>query len=98
MSRITDFARDQNCQLRLPGHCNFDPSTSVCCHIRLPGVAGIALKPSDLITVIGCDACHSVIDGRHQTDIPRDKLAQYILEGMARTQLLYLSAGLVSIN
>ena len=98
MSKITDFARDKNCQLRLPGHCSFDPSTSVCCHLRLPGVAGTALKPSDIISVIGCDRCHAVIDGREKTDIPSGQLSEYILEAMARTLLLYLGAGLITVQ
>ena len=98
MSKITDYAREQQCQLRLPGHCNFDPSTSVCCHLRLPGVAGVALKPIDLISVIGCSECHAVIDGRQDTDIPRQVLAEYILHAFANTLLKYNGAGLVSVE
>ncbi|MHA7916022.1 nuclease domain-containing protein [Alloalcanivorax xenomutans] len=95
MSEITDSAGGAACELRLPGHCNWNPETTVACHLRLPGVAGTALKPSDLLTVRGCSACHDVIDGRAMTDISRGELDRFILEAFCRTLLAYEREGLI---
>lgn len=38
-------ARGRDCQVRLPGICNFNPETTVLAHYRMD--TGIAKKPSD---------------------------------------------------
>lgn len=60
-------ARGERCTLRLP-ICNHDPATTVLAHLRFFGWAGIAQKPSDLLAVFACSACHDAIDRRSKTD------------------------------
>lgn len=73
--KLRDAARDQDCAVRLPGICNFDPATTVLAHIPC-GQKGMGMKGFDTVAVFACSACHDVIDGRDQgeidwSDIPR---------------------------
>jgi hypothetical protein len=56
-SPLTDNARGQDCQLRLPG-CRHDPDYTVFCHIRRFGWGGMGKKPNDMLGYFGCDRCH----------------------------------------
>ncbi len=79
------LARGQDCQVRIPGVCNYDPATTVLAHIRLAGVTGMGIKAPDLLAAWCCSACHDAIDGRTKTDESPEWLRLYHLEGMART-------------
>ena len=81
---LRQYARGQNCQIRIPGICNRDPATTVLAHIRMPGT-GIGRKPHDLIGAESCSACHDAVDGRVKTGLDTQTLRLYHLEGMART-------------
>jgi len=62
MSAITESARGRDCEIRLPGVCNFDRETTVFCHFRLIGISGTGYKTDAPIGAYGCSACHSVVD------------------------------------
>lgn len=65
MTPMRMAARDQECTIRLPEVCNYDPSTSVLCHDnRLASGKGMGLKAPDTAAAIGCSSCHDVLDGR----------------------------------
>ena len=57
-------ARGQICTLRLTC-CNYDPSTTVLCHLRMFGAAGMAEKPDDWFAVFACSSCHDALDRRN---------------------------------
>ena len=82
---LRQFARDQDCQVRIYGVCNHNPETSVWAHIRLGGVAGMGLKPPDICGVVACSACHDAIDGRTKTDLSQVQLESHILHALVRT-------------
>lgn len=95
-SQIRASARGHECQLRLPGVCNHNSETVVAAHIRISGTCGTGLKPSDLLTVRACDACHSVIDGRAKAPhITPEELILYIHEAHCRTLVEYEREGLI---
>lgn len=75
-------ARGQECFVRIPRVCNFDPETTVLAHIRRGGVAGIGQKPPDICGVACCSACHDVIDARNKVGFAQ--IDGYILEGLNR--------------
>jgi len=95
MSKITKSARNENCQIRIPGICNFDHSTTVFCHV---GGGGMALKSHDILGAYGCSACHNAIDGRMRTDYTTDELKLMHLEGVARTQIILIEKELISVK
>lgn len=63
MSKVRESARFEECTLRFPGVCNFDPATTVFCHSnRISDGKGMGMKAK--IGAYGCSACHDVLDGR----------------------------------
>ncbi len=43
---MTDFkkeARGRDCQIRIPGVCNFNPETTVLTHYRMSGTCGMGI-------------------------------------------------------
>lgn len=65
MTPIRRAAAGQDCTLRIPGVCNFDPATTVLCHSNyLIDGKGMGLKAPDTAAAFGCCACHDVLDGR----------------------------------
>jgi len=93
MSKITESAKNQNCQIRIPNVCNFNIETTVFCHL---GGAGIALKSSDLHGSYGCSNCHFIVDGG-KTEHSRNKIILWFFQGMIRTQIILLENGLIKI-
>lgn len=94
MANLRKEPRGRECQVRIPGVCNGNPETSVLAHIRLAGLCGTGIKSPDLIAAIACSACHDEIDRRtHHVDADYAKVCA--LEGMARTQVIWLKAGLI---
>lgn len=61
---IRKSAQGQTCTLRLPG-CDGGGETTVLCHIRRFGWAGINQKPHDFLAVYGCANCHRIMDSRN---------------------------------
>ncbi len=81
------------CLIRIPNVCRWEPT--VLCHLRHANVAGVGQKPPDLCAVIGCDACHSVIDGRVEFAGTRDELRVIMFHALLRTLALYETSGFV---
>jgi hypothetical protein len=94
MSKITESARGQECQIRLPGVCNFNVETTVAAHYRMSGLCGTAKKPDDIFTAWSCSACHDEVDRRTRT-IDNEDARHWHLEGVIRTQAQLLSKGLL---
>lgn len=85
---LRDLAREKPCLIRLPGICNFDPTTTVLAHYRLGGISGIGLKSFDLLGAWACSKCHEYVDTHH------DEATECAhLQGVIRTQ-----AELVRLN
>lgn len=93
-SKIRASARDEDCQIRIPGVCNFNPKTTVLCHL---GGAGWALKSNDIHSAYGCSKCHLVVDGA-KSEFTRDEINLMFYDGMVRTQLILIERGLIVIN
>ena len=94
MSKLRESARGQECQVRIPDSCNFDPKTTVLAHLNS---GGIGQKASDLHGAFCCSSCHDVLDGRvAATRKSQLEIKFYHLEGVIRTQKLWLEMGLIS--
>lgn len=94
MTDLRKAARGRECQVRIPGVCNGNDETSVLAHVRLAGLCGTGIKPPDLIATIACSACHDEIDRRTRL-VDADYAHTCALEGMARTQAIWLKEGKV---
>ncbi|OOF53855.1 DUF1364 domain-containing protein [Rodentibacter genomosp. 2] len=83
-------AKGRECQVRLPGICNFNPETTVLAHYRLH--SGVALKPDDIQGAWACSACHDECDRRtRKMDTEYVRLAH--AEGVFRTQAILRREG-----
>lgn len=90
MSKITASARDQECQIRIPGICNHNPETTVFAHLN---GAGMGRKQPPLFGAYACYACHDAVDGRSHPEVD---FSQCFLEGFVRTLHILLEKGLVT--
>lgn len=94
--RLRKLAEGQECQVRIPHVCNFDPSTVVLAHMN---GAGWGLKHHDLLGAHCCSACHDAVDGRSKEYLAyghsSDEIKLWFYEGIFRTQLKLINEGKV---
>lgn len=95
MSKITESARGEMCQIRIPGVCNHTPEKVVLCHLN---GGGMAFKNPDYQSAYGCSDCHDAVDGRLKTPYTSDQLKLMHLEGVIRTQEILREKGLITIK
>lgn len=77
--KLRAFAKGQDCTLILPGICNRDPETTVHCHVRAFGMAGVGMKTHDFFGYHGCSACHA-----HEKEAGWDDLLRAMMLTQAR--------------
>ncbi len=95
--KIRNSARGEDCQVRIPGICNFNPETTVGAHVGIGG--GMGGKASDLEIAYCCSDCHDLIDQRTNIAEFSDlqiKLMAY--EGAARTREILVSKSLIEVK
>ena len=90
MANLRKAARGRECQVRIPGVCN----GTVLAHIRIAGLCGTGIKPPDLLAAIACSSCHDEIDRRTRL-VDAEYAKECALEGMARTQVIWMKEGLI---
>lgn len=88
--RITKSARGEECQIRLPDVCNFNPETSVWCHAGGADIKGVGQQADSLLGAVGCSDCHDVYDRRRKPPfgMTRDDVELAFWRGHARSLLL----------
>lgn len=92
--KLTDSARNRDCEVRLPDVCNFNPETSCLAH---PNGGGMGTKHSDILGAFCCSACHDVLDGRVPSHYGVDYLDLAQRQGNARTINIWLQEGLIKL-
>ena len=92
MPNLRKEARGRDCQIRLPGVCNFDAATSVLAHLN---GAGMGMKHDDIHASIACSRCHDAVDGRLKVDFGKDYLELAFMWGMVRTQKIWIKHGFI---
>lgn len=91
--RLRESARGQDCTLRWPGACNFDPSTTVLAHLE-SGHKGMGMKGPDNVAAFMCSGCHALYDSHHRLDIP----ASDVLRALTETQLIWIESGMLTVK
>jgi len=96
-TKITKSARGEECQIRLPGICNFNPETTVFCHF---GGAGMGRKHYDIHGAYGCSSCHDAVDGRFKLGkaLPCHEVKLWFYDAMVRTQIMLMEKGLICLK
>ena len=98
MSKITESARDEMCQIRIPGVCSHDPATTVLCHMNGSAAGkGLWQKAKDYLGAYGCYKCHQMVDGAVPPPhgMTRDDIKLMFAEGVFRTQIILEKKGLL---
>lgn len=92
MSKIRKAARGQDCQVRIPGVCNFNPETTVLAH-RPGGPFGG--KNPDYQGAFCCSSCHDVVDRRSTSNFSLSEIRLFFYDGVFRTQEILRNIGLL---
>ena len=66
-------ARGQDCTIRIPGVCNWNPETTVLAHV---GRHGSAKRNHDEDAIYACSDCHDAIDYRTRVFLSDNKAEQ----------------------
>lgn len=91
-SKLRKSAQGQDCTLRIPGVCNFNPETVVLAHVGRK--RGMGSKCHDIHAVYACSNCHTYIDGSGRL---YKETRGYILDALEETQLIMLEEGLIKV-
>ena len=94
MSKIRKSARGEDCQVRIPGICNFNSETVVLAH---KNGGGMGYKANDIHSAYTCSPCHDAIDHRVNTTFTRCEIDLMFYDGVVRTQLILIEKGLLKI-
>lgn len=91
--KLRDSAKGQDCTLRIPGVCSFDPEQTILAHVPC-GQSAWGMKAPDNMAVFSCHPCHVVLDG-----CDRDKYLTGwdVLRALAETQLYWIEEGMIKI-
>ena len=95
MADLRKLAKGRECQIRIPGVCNFNSETTVLAHFRLIGVSGLGLKPPDLLGAWSCSDCHDAVDRRRFKELEFDFVRLAHAEGVFRTQAKLIEEGII---
>jgi len=98
VSKITESARGEECQVRLPGVCSFNPQQTVWAHANgLAAGKGKGLKSPDALGAYACYSCHMVVDGQMPTPsgMTRQEVLLAFHQAHQRSFLMLIEKGLV---
>lgn len=93
-TKITKSARGEECQVRLPGICNFNTETTIFAHIGKDG--GMGSKVNDIHGAYCCSACHDEIDRRTRL-MDATEAELYSWHGVQRTQNILVAKNLIKV-
>lgn len=96
--KIRDSARNEDCQLRLPGVCRNRTDTTVWAHSNLLAHGkGKSMKADDRYGCYACFDCHAVLDGntRMPDHLTRAIVLECFMEGMDRSRKALHEKGLL---
>jgi hypothetical protein len=93
--KLRNSARGQDCLVRIPGICNFNPETTILAHVG--SGAGMGQKTDDIEATFCCSSCHETIDGVVREDFSREEVQLMAKEGAERTRKHWLETGLIKV-
>lgn len=93
--KLRDSARGQECTVRVPGVCNYDPDTTVLAHVN---GGGMGTKHSDMAGAVSCSACHQWLDYGYLKNSDTYTRDSYHLAGVIETQQRWIDDGLISVK
>ena len=58
LTKIQKSAQGQECTLNIANVCNYNPETTVLCHVSFNYGSGKRIRPNERNAVYGCSDCH----------------------------------------
>ena len=96
LTKIQKSARGEDCSLRIPGVCNFNPETTVLCHAPYPTRFGS--RKDMWWAAYGCSDCHDFVDGRSiKTDFEVMATFGIWMPAIHETQVKLIEKGLMTV-
>jgi len=92
-NKLRKSANGQDCTLNVVGVCNYNPETTVLCHINTEGSI-MGGKSDDFSACFGCSSCHEWLDRNKGTE--EDRL-YYTRRAMVRTWRKWIDLGLIDV-
>lgn len=98
MSKIRKSAKGEQCQVRIPGVCNYNPETVVLAHLNSGSITGkgIGSKGPDFLAAYACSSCHDAYDRRIVVNFSREYVVVCFYEAVFRTQIILVRRGLLN--
>ena len=94
--KILKAAKGEQCCMQIYGVCNYDPETTVACHV--PDMShGMGIKAHDLLVIFGCSSCHAAMDGAVPCPDYQENKYLYLFRGLKRTWLRLIEKGVIKI-
>lgn len=93
LQALRNSARGEECQLRIPGVCSYDPAETVLAHLY-PAGRSMGQKSPDWCATFACAHCHAAID---QHKLPHMQELEFAFRGMARTWQRWIELGLIQL-
>lgn len=94
---LRESAQGQECTFQIVGVCNYDPATTVLCHLPDES-SGMGMKSDDICAAFGCSSCHDVVDGRVKSMEYSEHKEFYNNRALIRTIRAWWNGGLISIK
>ncbi|MDO6718832.1 DUF1364 family protein [Psychrosphaera sp. 1_MG-2023] len=94
--KLRESARGRECQIRIPGVCNYDTDTTVLAHVGKN--SGMGMKAHDIESAHGCSDCHGVLDGQIQSRFSNQELRLFGYEAAERTRAIFLELDLLRVK
>ena len=99
--KLRDSAGGEDCTLNIEGACNYDPSTTVLCHLPDDsGTGKMGGKSCDATcTVYGCSGCHDYLDRRTKRSLEHEieGIMDILYFARVRTLRRMIEKGLIKI-
>lgn len=95
--KIRNSARGEDCTFQIVGHCNYNPETTVFCHLP-DETKGMGKKSDDISGAYGCSSCHDVVDGRVWDADYHHNADWYMRRAQTRTLRKLIEKGVVIIR
>lgn len=95
MTKIRKSAKGEDCTIRLPGVCNFDPETTVLAHAPHHR-KGIGNKAPDYWSAYSCSSCHLALDNRAHPIWQAENYYLAWFQGIRETQDKLMEKGLLA--
>lgn len=96
--KLLDSSRGQICTLGFHG-CKHDTETTVACHGNHDYMGkGGSIKSTDWLSVDGCAWCHSILDGRQDSEYNQEQKDWFFWRALVKTTNRRIAEGLIKVE